>query len=330
MDDKFKTLSWQSLCGYLREDHDTPIPVYGSKHCILVIKPSMGIELQMRDNNSFNTEISSLPVLTRFAYEKFETCDYCYLVIKCEIPDLIEPALDFFYSIGLNMIEGRRSAKEAIIESYEQYKALLTQPQNPQQYTLKGLWGELYSIKSVLDNPQIDPNSIILNWTGPDGQPNDFSFGNTAIEIKTTSKQINKIDISSFEQLDAERCWLIIVHAFNASIEDNGISINYLINAIREKVNAYTLEIFKSRIDRVLDSMGNPTALNYSMKSDGESVIVEMGESIPLLTRSKLNCIFGKEVSYLIEKGSYTLNLSSVEYSRKKIDAVFLEAQKLG
>ncbi|MBN2040287.1 MAG: PD-(D/E)XK motif protein [Spirochaetes bacterium] len=330
MPDHSKMLNWQSLCSYLKNDHDTPIPLYGSDRCVLVIRPSMGIELQMRDDKSFSTEISSLPHLIRFTYEKANTANYSYLAIKCELPNLLEAVLDFFYSISNNIITENYSPKDSITKSYNQYKAILAQPLTPSPFTLVGLWGELYVIYLVLKNSKIDPDSIVLNWTGPLGQPNDFSFGRTAIEIKTTSKQINVVEISSFEQLDADRSWIVIIHAFHTPIEDGGKSIKFLVNSISEKLTSAVKEILENRINVVLNSLTEASSLNFSMKSDGTPSIVEISDSIPVLNRSKLNCIFGESTARLIERGRYVLNLSSVEYTRKKIDEVFLEAQRYG
>lgn len=325
MGDNNNTLNWQSLSEYLKQDFDTPVPVHGSDNCVLVVKPSMGLELQIRDRVAYDTEISSLPNLSRFHYEIVKTVNYCYLAIKCEIPDLLEAVLDFFYSIVSKIVNNKCSARNAIAESYDEYKAILSQPLAISQEVIQGLWGELFTIQLVLNNTKIDPNSIILNWTGPLGQPNDFSFGNTAIEVKTITKQTNIIEISSFDQLDADHSWLIIIHAFHAHSKEGGLSISFLTHLISEKLTANVKEILHARIDNVVNSLNGPFVMNFSMKPDGLPIIVEMRDSIPLLTRRRLNSVFGENRAKLIEKGKYVLNLSSVEFTKRTIDDVFFK-----
>lgn len=304
--------------------------MFGSNNCILVVKPSMGLELQLRDEESYLTKVDTLPNLTMFDYEKVRTCSYEYLAIKCYFPDLIEAVLDFFYSIAYNRVVGKKSPLYSVINSYEQFKAILSRPAIPSEYTLTGLWGELNILSQAIKNLNIDPDSAVFNWTGPQGHPNDFSFGKTAIEVKTTKKQTNIVEISSFDQLDADCAWLIILHAYHAEPADGGQSIEMLKNSINGMLSAVAREVFDERISCVLNTLNTPPCMQYSMKPDGLPVIFRISDSIPLINRSFLKIMFGEAKTNLIERGKYILNLSSIEPSHQTVEEVFLEAQTYG
>lgn len=320
-------ISWQTLCIYLKNEYDTPIPTFGSGTCVLVVKPAMGLELQFRDEQSYSTDVTKLPSLSRFAYGKSKTATYNYLAIRCEIPELTEAVLDFFYSIAHNRVVNRLPAEKALAKSYEQYKAILSRPLAPSEYTLKGLWGELYVLNKAAENPKLNASSLVYNWTGPEDQPNDFSFGTTAIEIKTTSKQKNVVEISSFDQLDASRCWLVILHAYHADSQNGGISIEELKASISDKVDSAAQAVLENRIDKVISSLSSPLSMKFSMQISGSPIVVSMSDAIPLLHRTFFRTIFGENKARLIENGKYVLDLSSVEYSLQTISDIFLEAQ---
>lgn len=67
---------------------------------------------------------------------------------------------------------------------------------------VRGLFGELWFIRKYLLS---DKNEIkrVSGWTGPEGTPHDFQFGETAFEVKTTAtKKPWKVKISNEIQLD--------------------------------------------------------------------------------------------------------------------------------
>ncbi len=320
-------ISWQTLSQYLKSDYETPIPTFNSDRCVLVVRPSIGIELQMRDEQSYSTDISELPSLIRFTYIKGTTSTYNYLAIRCELTSLTEAVLDFFYSIAYNRVKNNCHAQTAFRKSYEQYKEILDQPQAPSEYTLKGLWGELYVLYVASEHPMLNATSLVYNWTGPDGQPNDFSFGKNAVEVKTISKQKNVVEISSLDQLDATHGWLIILHAFNASTEEGGKSIESLKRSICERLDSAVQIIFNNKIEKILNSLHTAISMKFCMKMNSSPIIIRMSEKIPLLNRSKLTTIFGEERASMIKNGKYVIDLSEAEYSSQTIADVFIEAQ---
>jgi hypothetical protein len=66
----------------------------------------------------------------------------------------------------------------------------------------RGLFGELWVLDSVLDAIGSEGGAV-QGWVGPYGAPQDFGFGPTAIEVKTSAgKNPQRVRISSERQLD--------------------------------------------------------------------------------------------------------------------------------
>ena len=303
-------ITWDTIASYLKERYEIPIPMCGSDSCVLVIKPGSSVALLLRTDDAFKADIVKLPQLIRFRYENVSTKSYRYLAIICDYSAFDETVLKFFNSIALNFVAKKESAGSSVLHAYEQWKKILAQSRMPEEITLTGLWGELFIIDLVLKDKSIDATCLIQNWTGPLGAANDFSFGNSCIEIKTTTKQSNIVEISSIDQLDAEVAWIVLLHVLHAPVNSGGITITALVDRICLKLDAPALEIFKKRIDALLP-VSDLSKLNYfSLKSDDVPIAVNVDGTYPVFTRKRVSqMLAGSSLSMLISL-KYTLNLT--------------------
>lgn len=303
-------ITWSTVASYLKERYEIPIPMCGSDSCVLVIKPGTSVELQLRTDDAFKTDHVILPQLIRFRYENVSTKSYRYLAIVCDYTEFDATVLKFFNSMALNFVAKKESAGVSILHAYEQWKKILAQSRLPDEITLTGLWGELFIIDLVLKDKNIDATCLIQNWTGPLGAANDFSFGNRCIEIKTTTKQSDIVEISSIEQLDAEHSWIILIHAFHAPVDSGGETIEMLVDKILLKLDAVSQTIFQKRIDVVLPAPDLSQMDSFSMKSETIPIAVKIDNTYPVLTRRRVSQILaGSSISMLINI-KYTLNLT--------------------
>jgi hypothetical protein len=101
----------------------------------------------------------------------------------------------------------------------------------------KGLIGELSLFNSILDEGySID--ALLESWTGPDFNDKDFRFGSFGIEVKLTSSKVSKVKISSERQLDSENLTkLYLLIYIVEEVKDKGLSLNSIIEQIRNKIN---------------------------------------------------------------------------------------------
>lgn len=75
-----------------------------------------------------------------------------------------------------------------------------------------GLIGELIFLRDFILN-EFSPEQALDTWAGPAGNPQDFAFGHTAVEIKTNMLVSHpRITISSLAQLDSDvpRLYLVV------------------------------------------------------------------------------------------------------------------------
>ena len=89
-----------------------------------------------------------------------------------------------------------------------------------------GFWGELFTLTQII-SPIIDFSDAVKFWVGPDGKKQDFTFNDSALEIKTTlSADANLIKISSLDQLHriTEKLYLMQLH-INYSNDERALSL---------------------------------------------------------------------------------------------------------
>lgn len=303
-------ITWDTVASYLKERYEIPIPMCGSDSCVLVIKPDTSVELQLRTEDAFKTDYVILPQLIRFRYDNVSTKSYKYLAVVCDYTEFDATVLKFFNSMALNFVAKKESASVSILHAYEQWKKMLAQSRMPDEITLTGLWGELFIIDLVLKDKNIDATCLIQNWTGPFGAANDFSFGNSCIEIKTTTKQSDIVEISSLDQLDAENAWIILLHAFHAPVDSGGETIATLVDKIRLTLDVASQAIFLERIDVILPFPDLSKMDYFSMKSEANPIAFKIDYTYPVFTRRRVSQILAGSYLTMLINLKYTLSLT--------------------
>lgn len=306
----FFEVSWDTVSSYLKERYETPIPMHGTDACVLLVKPCASVELQMRTKEAFKTELSRLPQLSRFRYEHATTQSYEYLSIVCDYSEFDETVLKFFCSIASNFVLEKLTAEKSITCAYIQWKEMLAQLRLPDEFTLAGIWGELFVINLLLENREISPMCLIQNWTGPLGYANDFSFGSSAIEVKTTTKQSNIVEISSMDQLDAKQAWIILLRVLHRPVQSGGVTIFSLVDKIKSRLDSAALDLFINRIDRVIDTSTLHNLDSFSLINAGATSAVLIDNSFPVLTRTNITKLFDEVLVSKLSNVKYSLNLS--------------------
>ena len=115
----------------------------------------------------------------------------------------------------------------------------------------KGLIGELIFLNELIDN-NFNPDYILSCWTGPNFEDKDFTLGATCFEIKFTTSKLPRIKITSERQLDTTNVDKLFLNNYSSeNIKENGISLNSIVNIIRNKIskNSATLKFFNERLE---------------------------------------------------------------------------------
>lgn len=125
----------------------------------------------------------------------------------------------------------------------------------PQQQ--RGLFGELYFLKLMLDNLNND-EKVIHAWQAPTGANQDFYFDGNAIEIKTSKSNSPSIKISNEFQLDTTNLKNLYV-AFYKLNEYPGNEYTLLSIILDIRTQLKTKEEILSEFNLKLESLGIST-----------------------------------------------------------------------
>lgn len=156
----------------------------------------------------------------------------------------------------------------------------------------RGLYGELHFLKNTLPPSSADLLFHVESWTGPLGRQHDFQFGETSVEVKTSSsKQHQKMLITGEQQLDETLVNALYVFFVSLSvIENNSSTLPALIKDIRGALSGQTqaqLHFENALFERgYLDAQENKyTKTGYSIR---ESCIFRVSGDFPRLTAKDL------------------------------------------
>ena len=182
------------------------------------------------------------------------------------------------------------------------------------QLSLKEVSGLIAELKFleiwIASGQQID------TWLGPHQSPQDFiSTGHKlAVEVKATSANYGAISISSLEQLDFNgRLFLVVFPIANSSADNpNSISLNGLIEIIKQKLSPQFLTLFNSKL----------TLLGYSKEQEVCDLLVQIDDPNIYSVNQEFPRVVKSEVHGGIINCSYEINAIDCQrfsLSRKRL-----------
>jgi len=136
--------------------------------------------------------------------------------------DLLEStARQVYYSFCSDLVaavESIAEEKKALVylkNRFHIWKAMFKRSStNISAEMLKGLFGELYFIDTVLES-KYGISDAISAWSGSDGTAKDFSIGSEWFEIKTVAASSVSVKISSISQLSSATPGHMVVLSLN-------------------------------------------------------------------------------------------------------------------
>lgn len=164
----------------------------------------------------------------------------------------------------------------------------------------RGLYGELWVMRAIL--PTVGASHATTRWTGPSQAAQDFSFGDVAIEVKTTiGKQHQKMAITSERQLDASPLRRLFVYHLSLDARSGtGETLPSLVDAVRGALAADTAAL--DALDTKLLEGGYHEVhahlydLGYTLRS---RAIFEVGAGFPAITEAMVPSGVG-DVKYTV------------------------------
>ena len=148
---------------------------------------------------------------------------------------------DQFISLRWDMMDcsyeitDKKSAAKCAIRRFSMWQKLFAEAktQRMSETKVKGLIGELCVIKEITI-PQYGVEKGISGWVGPLGADRDFEFEDLWYESKYVSLSMDKVSISSLDQLDTDAPGVLILTRCEKTSEtaSDYISLNSLVDEI--------------------------------------------------------------------------------------------------
>lgn len=205
--------------------------------------------------------------------------------------------------------QSKKSGVQAAIKRFTMWQKLFAEAKSKKlsDAEIKGLIGELVILKDVCVK-KYGVETAVSGWLGPAGADRDFEFDDTWYESKFVSLSMDKVKISSIDQLDIEReGYLILCRAEKTAATTNDhITLNKLVNNIIEMAQAdeNTVVSLKNRLalagyDASDERAEQPYIIHHL---EGYKVF---GTDFPRIVRSKIHAA--------ISEGEYQLSIPALQ-----------------
>ncbi len=148
------------------------------------------------------------------------------------------------------------AAVRVLITHLSRWQRVLQRRKDARELTINeqaGLLGELLVLQNFFFK-HLDLHISISSWTGPLDDEQDFSYGDSLVEVKTSrASRDRKIKISSADQLDSVSGQITLVFIGMAQADrehENAMSLNQIVSQIQECFvdDLSTRELFETRL----------------------------------------------------------------------------------
>lgn len=169
------------------------------------------------------------------------------------------------------------------VTAWQQFMSRGTGPLSPEAEL--GLAGEIYFM-TIFSESGVSPETLVISWVGPDDAPQDFLFGNGAIEVKATMSSSGfPVKIGSLEQLDDAIHSPLFLAAVKFTVTDNGLTLPEMIAKL-ERTFEDEHDVSQLLRERLMTAGYSETHANQYIRKfePKEKIILSVTEKFPRLT----------------------------------------------
>jgi len=167
-----------------------------------------------------------------------------------------------------------------------------------------GFFGELYVLSEHFMS-SIPSDEAVRAWIGPEGKKQDFTFGDSAIEVKTTlSGDRQTVSVSSLDQLDKVTSELYLMRIVaSPSGDGSGFNLGGLYERCLEAIGHDVVAegLFLQKASLLYGKASESQIKNYFVVVNVS--IFNVDKNFPKLTRHNVNLAI-KDVKYEIAVGA--------------------------
>jgi len=189
-------------------------------------------------------------------------------------------------------IQDKKAAAQSAVKRFKMWQKLFAEMKSKKlsETEVKGLIGELSVLKDICV-PKYGIDKAVSGWVGPLGADRDFAFEDMWYEAKYVSLSMDKVSISSLDQLDTDEAGELVLCRYEKTSDaaEGKITLNSLVQDIRKLastsentqvsfLNRLALSGYNSENEQVDQPYMFHSFERYSVKS----------ESFPRIRRSKV------------------------------------------
>ena len=224
---------------------------------------------------------------------------------------------DLFHRLCLSVIqaaervETERQAVQSVLNHLDRWREFMSVARRSilGAEEIRGLFAEVHTISSLIDDYGRDPAEIVSAWHGPLGKPQDFQFPLGYLEVKSVGGiSGNGVKISSEQQLDVSdgTMYLLAVELFEGKHNGAGVSLNDLIRRTEARLEANTARLMRDRL----------LAAGYIERSEYDLPLFETGKTLTFEVGLGFPCIRASDLPHGVSNVRYTLDLNAVQMFR--------------
>jgi len=185
----------------------------------------------------------------------------------------------------------------------------------------RGLFGELYFLKLILENLDIN-NKTIKAWQAPSGANQDFYFDGNAIEVKTSKSNSPSIKISNEFQLDSTGLKNLYVAFYKLNeYPGNEYTLLSIILEIRKLLEKNEEDLIEFNLK--LESLGIPP----DTEEDYNSITLTVRDEKYFIITPEFPKITSDTIDIAISKVSYEIAPSQCTAFETTFNSIITEIQ---
>ncbi len=281
----------------------------GDYRCLLLFLPQQ-IEIKLKKSDKEKLKIN---------YNKSENIILVTLMDN-DFVDLFNDLIVSLYSKIEGISKPKQYSKELIIQFYkwaEFFEDRFDSKLSAEE--IKGLWGELFVLKELLEGTNPDNiNGVLDSWKGPYNKSNDFVLDDKNLEIKTKEESNSFVKISSEFQLEKEHNKGLELIVITLKVDFlNGYALNdllkMLVELVRQKLGDLAI-LYKALKQKNLNIDNITDYDNYRFRVLSKTKFDCANERFPKLVKSNIpsetnNLIYNLQTKmitdFIIEKTTY-------------------------
>ena len=262
--------------------------------------PTFFFKLEKEIVNQFPTSLQNIQFIKNNKYilqNKNKEIKETFSIIKCvsESPSLIGLFLETLFS---RIEEWEKNKQFNINEDIDNLQKLFEKLHLPSIKTVKGLWGELFTIKNSKNI-----NQLIECWHVKKTQLFDFYAPPNIVEVKTTTEQ-KRIHFLKLEQCIFEKNMNGYLHSVMTIEKYDGLSCYNLYQSINQKVSNRQI---KEKLEKVyFETVGS----NFE-KFDENKFCLKTAEENSLFFDLNLIPTPSKQIPKEIDQVKFRVDLSN-------------------